>query len=46
MLATTTKSEAKTFTIHTVHGDSMVISQDMLSRWAYYRNVEREKTAK
>ncbi len=45
MLAATT-SDSKSFTIRTVHGDSMVLSQDLLSRWAYFRSVQREKTQK
>ncbi|GAB5405914.1 MAG: hypothetical protein Aurels2KO_41450 [Aureliella sp.] len=45
MLAAT-KSDSNSFTIRTVHGDSMVISKDLLSRWAYFRTVQREKTEK
>lgn len=35
--------ETKSFTVRTVHGDTMIVSQEMIKLWAHYRNAARAK---
>lgn len=45
MLVDNNGNASQSFTIRTVHGDVMVVSDAMLQRWAHFRTIARQKLA-